>query len=388
MPDIASKIEALKITWVQRLCFSDNRYTNLVKKILNVDNLYMFLKCKYNVRFLKVSPFYEQLLNCWYKLYCKEPKTVNDIVNETLWLNNYIQVDNRPVLYKEWRNHGIENIRDILDAEGKFLSAQNLEQKFNTVIDIMKLNSIKSAIPKTWRRVLNLHNGLIFDKNDQLQVKINEIFRSFKDLRCKDFYNELIQQKYIEPTCVKKWQEFFPHINFDWKYVYSLPYIVARETFLQSFQYQVINRYLPCNALLFKWSKSPSDKCTQCNECDTIEHFLYECTSVFPFWNSFNIWWHNVYQVYIQLTTFDIIFGLPNENKDMVIDVLNYCILFAKHYVYYRKINDFEISFALFLKRLKNRIEVERYIIVSQKNINVFNEKWNILYTSLIVNDT
>lgn len=385
MPDIASKIKALKITWVQRLCYSDNQYTNLVKKILNVDNLYMFLKCKYNVSFLKASPFYVQLIDSWYKLYCKEPETVNDIVNETLWLNSYIRVDNKPVFYKEWRQHGIETFMDILDAEGKFLSPQVLEHKFNTTIDIMKFNSLKSAIPKAWKRALQLHEGLIFVKNEQLQVMINQIFKNFKDLRCKDFYNEFISQKYSKPSCENKWQESFPHINIDWKQVYSLPYIVARETFLQSFQYQVINRYLPCNVLLYKWTKVQSDKCSQCNERDTIVHFLYDCTSLFPFWNSFDIWWHNVYKFHIQLTNSDIIFGLPNENKDVVIDVLNYCILFAKHFIYTRKVHDSDISFALFHKQLKHRIEIERYIIVSQKNINVFNEKWNRLLTSLSV---
>ena len=279
MPDIVSKIEALKITWVQRLCFADNRYTNLVKKIPNVDNLYMFLKCKYNVSFLQVSPFYKQLLHCWYKLYCQEPETVNDIASETLWLNNFIRVDNKPVLYSDWRQHGIENIKDILDAQANFISAQDLEQRFNKGIDIMKFNSLKSAIPKGWIRTLHQQNEYSFDEAEHIQVKINQISKNFKDLRCKDFYHEFINQKYVKPSCTKKWQEIYPHTNFDWKLVYSLPYAVARETFLQSFQYQVINLYLPCNSLLYKWSKVHTDKCSYCHEPDTIEHFLYECTA-------------------------------------------------------------------------------------------------------------
>ena len=168
----------------------------------------------------------------------------------------------------------------------------------------------------------------------------------------------------------------------------SLPYKVARENFLHSFQYQVVNRYLPCKALLYKWSKAQSDKCNFCNDKDTIEHFLYECTYLFPFWNSFNIWWYNVYKFNIQLTTADVIFGLNNENKDLIIDVLNYCILFAKHFIYARKIDNSEISFTIFLKQLKHRIEIERYLLVSQKNIDMFNEKWYTLFTSLTLKIT
>ena len=75
----------------------------------------------------------------------------------------------------------------------------------------------------------------------------------------------------------------YEHISCDWKQIYQSPFIVARETALQSFQYKIINRYLPCNTALKKWKKTESELCNQCGERDTIEHYLYECDIFFFF---------------------------------------------------------------------------------------------------------
>jgi len=44
------------------------------------------------------------------------------------------------------------------------------------------------------------------------------------------------------------------------------------------------------------------------------------------------------YYIKINFSTLEIIFGIKNENKDIIIEVMNYCILFAKKYITRKKI--------------------------------------------------
>ena len=275
MPDIVSRIKALKATWIKRLCLSDNKYTNLAKAILKIEDFYRFVQCKYDAKYMdNVPPFYKQIFQSWYELYCLNPVTIDEISHEILWLNRQILIGNKPVIFKEWRNAGIETIADILDNQKRFLSTQDLERKFGLQIDVMKYNSLKSSIPKSWMKLLKSQNIVLTCRPNNIELKVNNIKKPLVELKCKDFYWEFVKKKYEKPTCVNKWREIFPNLNFDWEQIYKLPYTVARETFLQSFQYQIINRYLPCNSILHKWCKEPSDKYNFCDDIDNIKHYI------------------------------------------------------------------------------------------------------------------
>ena len=66
----------------------------------------------------------------------------------------------------------------------------------------------------------------------------------------------------------------FIYADFDWPVLFKIPYKFTRETDVQSLQFKIINRYIPCKENLYLWGKESSDKCGLCNEIDTIEHFF------------------------------------------------------------------------------------------------------------------
>ena len=66
--------------------------------------------------------------------------------------------------------------------------------------------------------------------------------------------------------------------------LFKIPYRVALETDVQSFQFKIINRYIPCKVNLYLWDKELSDKCRLRNEIDIIEHFLAQCSYNRVFW--------------------------------------------------------------------------------------------------------
>ena len=78
-----------------------------------------------------------------------------------------------------------------------------------------------------------------------------------------------------QPTSIGKWISEFPflHDN-DFSKFYRLPYQTVKDTKIQTFQYTVLNRILPCKEMLFKWNIEETEQCTYCNDCDTLTHIV------------------------------------------------------------------------------------------------------------------
>jgi len=393
MPDMSSMIKAMKLTWLNKLIEKDNNFTNVAKVITRINNFERFCGFKNDAQYLNpnIPNFYRQIFSSWYELYSTLPTSKKDILNEKLWFNKHILVHNEPVIYKQWENNGILKVADIIKADGNFKTLYELETEFDGRIDVMMYNSLKSAIPKPWLKELKKegHPGNIANK---LVLKIRNIGTEITGLKCRDFYWEYVSKMAIKPTCIDKWEEYYYYVNFDWKYIFTLPYLVARETKLQSLQYQILNRYIPCKSFLKLCGKEESDKCDHCNNVDNIEHFFFNCIMVMPFWESFDHWFSGVFQTRIQLHTPDILFGITNDNNDIVLDNLNFCILFAKSYIYDAKKSNKEMIFNLFLLQLKKRLDMEKFISEMQNKteyyinfciiIIYFETRWQELYGS------
>ena len=225
----------------------------------------------------------------------------------------------------------------------------------------MEYNSLKSALPKSWLKVLR-NNGPSIHSPMPLSLKIHNKKKEVKHLKCKDFYWEFVSKKHVVPKSIQKWEEYYYYIDFDWKHLFKLPYIVARETKLQSLQFQVLNRYIPCKNVLNSWGKEESDKCSTCNRIEDLEHYFYDCDNMKPFWNSLNHWFSPIFNMCFQLQAADVIFGIVNTNEDNVLFVLNFCILFAKDFIHDCRQNVKEVNFLSYKKQLKKRLICERYV--------------------------
>ena len=80
--------------------------------------------------------------------------------------------------------------------------------------------------------------------------------------RCKQFYATMISSIARPPNDFKKLIADFELSNV--QEVFSLPYLVASETYVWSLQYRVLNFILFTNDKLFKIGLSDSDKCSFC----------------------------------------------------------------------------------------------------------------------------
>jgi hypothetical protein len=72
-------------------------------------------------------------------------------LSSPLWMNKTIKIENKPVFYEDWFRKGMCFVNDIMSEDGKFLSIDLLETKFN-ISKNMKFNSIISAVAETcWK---------------------------------------------------------------------------------------------------------------------------------------------------------------------------------------------------------------------------------------------
>ena len=212
--------------------------------------------------------------------------------------------------------------------------------------------------------------------SDEIIVLVNKIPKQIHDIETKDVYWELIGRVVERPSAVIKWEEKYDLINFNWKNIFSIPYLVARESTLQSFQYKIIHRFFPCNEILNIWYPTQTAMCTYCNKIDDIEHYFVDCSIVQLFWKQLFNWLSHINKTVLSISNIEIIFGIINENNLDVLNVLNFCILFAKYFISRQKKNNSCIEFYKYQIELKNRLEVESIICTQQNKSECFNEMW------------
>ncbi len=81
-----------------------------------------------------------------------------------------------------------------------------------------------------------------------------------------------------------------------------------------------------------------------------------------------------------------ILFGFAGRSNDAI--VINYCILYAKHYMYLEKLkenknqNTFNIDFLGYLSKLKYILKIEKSIYTHNNQSIKFN-KFNFIYDNL-----
>ena len=164
----------------------------------------------------------------------------------------------------------------------------------------------------------------------------------------------------------------------------KLPYIATRETSIQSLQYQILNRYYPCKEKLAVWYNHHDVFCYLCEESvDSLEHYFYQCVQVKCLWGNFTQLFYNIYSVSIEIGCLDILFGIMNPNRDVIISVLNFCILQGKLYIKKTKLSSGVPSFRDFCLMLKKRLEVEKLLCQLENKIEFFTTKYEALYIGL-----
>ena len=390
MIDIFAVNTASKISWIRKL-FDENdaKWKILFMEMLNIDiNL---LKYNLNATFADKckTSFHKQIISAWIDIHSTYPKSQKEITSQYILHNRFILVNKEAIeekFFGNQHNYFTRNLKvsDILH-EGRFKSLIDLNEHHNLTINMLAYNSIISAIPKEWKKkILNVQNIEIEIINDSIpSFFIRNTHKPIITLKNKDFYTTLIMEKTMPPSSINKWIDTYPFLEkYNWSDIYKLTNRYISEPYFQSFQYKIINRILNTNEKLFTWNLKNSNKCTFCNNIDTIEHHLYYCRASGHMWDCLQKWINTNLRINFKLTVCEVLFGLPYIANDNT-EILNLLIIMTKWYINRSKCRDKPPNFIELLTLIKNKI----YLIAITNTLNGrINKDWQETLYNIFLN--
>ena len=383
-PDFESKVNALKLSWVKRFISQSNGNWKLIPMhYFKCSDVSLFFNCKINTIDCNTIPdFYKTMFNLWSQLHALQPTSRQMVMNEIIWNNKFITVENKPYLFESWLKAGIMRVSDLLNSDGSFMSHNQIENVYNVKSNFLQVLQVRHSLPIHWRQMLVDHEGSNLPAPNKIHILDKLV--NIDQISCKLFYWILVSIKKREPQCKIKWAQNFPLFtrvdHTIWPRIFETPYKITRETRLQSFQYRLIHRIIPCNKWLYNITVKKSSKCAFCDNEDDLLHYFIYCHKTDLFWKCFFNWWYAISDITIDETLEEhILFGYPG-NSD-VEKVLNYCVLLAKWFIHCKKIQEkSDLDLYEYLIVLKERLSIEK-IICSNNNQSF--EKWNFIYEQL-----
>ena len=327
------------------------------------------------------------MLNEWATMNYNEPVNISEILRQPLWDNDLILIDNQSTRNEAWAKVGIKHIANLINTNGQLSTINQLNNKFQINIKTLQYNSIIHSIPKAWKKQIKQNKHIAGTQiPDNPSIKILQIYYDIEEVTTKQIYTHIIENKCKSPTSEKRWTELYEDMNLGseyWELIYETPSLLTKNSKVLNTQYKIINRIIAVGCNLKKWKITNSYECNDCKSKDTIEHFIFECPNTSQLWKSIQNWWKNLFLFSIQISSLEIIFGLPNETKDSMIHIYNFVILYAKHYIYTNKKMGKSLSLYEFHLQLKHELKLKKEYAKQQQNVHKFNITWGQLYDNL-----
>jgi len=234
MINFPSMVASSKIMWIKRLLDNCNpKWKNLALYLCGLSETDLTSKLSIDYIDPKCGDFYTQILKYWFTFYSVEPVKKEEILNEKLFKNSFIKINNTYVHkeYKDWQIAGLTHVKYIYN-NNIILTKEQLEERYHIHIPDMKYNSLISALPKNWKKLLSLCDNLNDPIVDRSETYIYPIQKDIKLVSNKDIYSCLIKTVALRPTAESKWIEYYPFLEtMEWKIIYCIPAFAFKETF-------------------------------------------------------------------------------------------------------------------------------------------------------------
>ena len=104
--DLESKVTSLKMNWIKRLILDQGISSDILKIILKTEDLVNYFQ--FPTRFKTNYKFYNELLEAWQYLRDSHNLNKNIILNQSIWNNPEILLDNKQIMWTKWKNAGIQ----------------------------------------------------------------------------------------------------------------------------------------------------------------------------------------------------------------------------------------------------------------------------------------
>ena len=389
MADVYKMNTAAKCIWKKRLIQSENVNSKLLfLKMLSINESMLNKKIGLSLVEKCFSPFHQQVLESWDAFYGMEPVSNPEILNEYVLYNKYIKIGKSPISINQFPNKYAHNLKllDILDNQGNILTMGDLNEKVEANLSQLFYNCLVTALPVIWKKKVKYENINNIDRwSDVALLYINNKLIPIEKISSKLVYTHLIKESTKPPTSLNAWIELYPFLeNFNWSPVFRLPYKIMKETYIQSFQYKVLNRILNCNYNLHKWGIKDSPLCIFCKQVDTIQHHLYECEESLKLWNKIIDWIHQKLKIKLQFTVCEILFGL-HLTEDPLFEMLNCIIMYVKHYINNKRSKNKSFVFTEMIHIMKEKLEISVKIEEDKGGVQTEKDKRKVAFYQMLL---
>lgn len=213
--------------------------------------------------------FWYNVLKSWAKFNYINPFGKNQIIDQLLWNNSFIKINDKLVCNLNMIQHGILSVRNLLTDQG-FMTVKQFIERYPQV-NIMDYLSLVHAIPNEWKKWIRdnfLYREDISPKCDLAEVMPSIVSTVYRSLHTNVYLLENKWQKWEIWLNIEIWpNDFLKWVNAIWSITYNSK--------LRTFQYRLLNHAIVTNVNLKLWKIVQFDSCTFCkNEAETIIHLF------------------------------------------------------------------------------------------------------------------
>ena len=370
MTDLACMNKALRLPWLGRIIDRTNEKWSVVIRhhLEPFGGLSFLLRCNFDVKFCKgLSKFYQEMMQ-YASLVISE-----DDSKCIIWNNKEILIQNTSFFWKTWFEKGIIFIQDLLHISGRWMTQQEISNKYNVKSNFLQYLSLMTAM-RNIKDQIQTERGLEWKIRPDTSAYDSSVYgtvtRNKLDIstaKCKHYYQILICFEIQAPTAKNRWLE----TNFSEQSFYnSMPMakLSISEPKLLSFQYKIINMIWPVEEKLYKWGIKTHDQCLVCGVKDDILHALIECHQTQNWIKSFFDTSPNFQSLLNNTSVEEFIFGSS-------VPAWNHIIILLKWYVLYCRVKEQNFHTQVYKNNLYLRILSDK----NSMNNTQFLLKWGIV---------
>ena len=281
MIDFSLFDRALKICWVKRLCSEGNQPWKIIplRLLSNVGGTLLFY-CNCNVEYLtlnaKLPAFYNEMILHWQEINNVIPKTKKDVLDQIIWNNSFIKINNVSVYYESWHQAGVTKLSSLVgENKTRLLTFHEFLQKFKIKCNFLQYFGLTSTI-------LGKRKNYLKEENQTNTTNLLAIDR----MTCKTIHRLLVKNRDSNPPTAEKKLMEVGFSKEECQKIYAIPFVATKEIKLSMFQYKIIHNILYTKAVLHKMKKVEDPFCPYCTNVEqTVTHLFVSCPIAVSFWS-------------------------------------------------------------------------------------------------------
>ena len=306
-----------------------------------------------DIRNLVPDNIIQDIMIAWSHINYRISTSQQDILDQYIWFNSHISVNNDVIFFESWCKLGINKVQHIL-KDGKFKTCTQMWVEYGQKVNFLDLYKVQKAIPKEWLKCIQ--NSI----ETSTQKSANQLLTD--NVKCSNLVYNLVISRYFDDSINRSTWECDLNCKItdsNWEQQFEIIKKLTLSTKLRFFHYRVLHRYLITNVKLAQWNKG-SLLCTFCEQFpETIMQLFVECIYVQKIWKAIIRWMYCFCFIEVEFTQYEIIL---NGYKGAFVQLVNTICLIIKYHIYVQKCLNRKLCFQEVIR------SITKYKIIEQKS--------------------